>query len=164
MATIATTYPPCPDCGRPTQLLRDVEETTRGVPRTWWCPTCTTHLRRQNDDTWDVLDLTEDGQLIRRATPWAGAHWLRTMQALLADDRLHATARVVGMALLTHADLDGRVQASLHRIGTWSGCPWRQAWRACRELERAGWITWHGRRFVGGWYQLQATAPVAIPQ
>ena len=105
---IVTTYPPCPDCQQPTQLLRDTEETTRGMPRTWWCPTCTTHLRRQNDGTWDLLDVMEDGRLVRRADPWGGQHWVHTLRALLADDRLHGSARLVGAALLSHADRAGR--------------------------------------------------------
>lgn len=160
MPAIATTYPPCPDCGHPTQLIRDVEETTRGVPRTWWCPACTTHLRRQGD-VWEVMDLDAEGRLLRRATAWAGAHWLRTMQALCADDRLHATARVVGMSMLTRTDDQGRAVASLHQIGGWAGCSWQRAWHGCRELEAAGWMTWHGRRFRGGYYQMRATSPIS---
>lgn len=156
---IATTYPPCPDCHQPTHLLRDTEETARGVPRTWWCPRCTTHLRRQNDGTWDILDITEEGRLVRRAAPWGGMHWVNTVQTLCADDRLPATARIVGTALLAHADPDGQVHASLATIAQWSGCSRHTAWSACRALTQTGWIAWHGRRFVGGFYQLRAATP-----
>lgn len=156
---IATMYPPCPDCQHPTQLLRDTEETARGVPRTWWCPTCTTHLRRQNDGTWDLLDLTAEGQLIRRAEPWGGMHWVRTLQALLADDRLHGSARLIGAALLAHTDHAGAVRTSLREIGQWAGCSRQVAWRGVRELRTTGWLARDGHPLTGGLYRLQAAAP-----
>jgi hypothetical protein len=157
---IATTYPPCPDCGALTQLIRDTQETTRGTPRTWWCPTCTTHLRRRPDGTWDVLDLTPDGALIHRAAPWGGQRAVHRALAILADDRLHGSARLVGAALALHADPQGQVRASLRTVAQWAAIgDYHNVTRACRELRQWGWLRWRRTRFQVTTYQL-ADAPV----
>jgi hypothetical protein len=160
---IRTTYPPCPDCGRPMRLVHDTEETLRGAPRTWWCPDCTTHLRRTGD-VWDVLDVTPDGRLVRRAAPQAGAHWWHVLQAVLADPRLHPSAKAVYAAVLERALPDRALTATMGQIATWAAVSRVQVWHALRELQAAGWLTWRGRRFAPGTVTLSDPAGAVMYQ
>jgi len=152
---IQTVFPRCPDCGQPTQLLRDVEETLKGAPRTWWCPRCTTHLRRSGD-VWEILDLDPDGRLIRRTTPTAGAHLLRRLQAVAADPQLHPTAKALYVALATRADAQGHVTAALSDLAQWAGCSYTAAYYARTELRQHGWVSWAGAAPARCRYQLSA--------
>jgi hypothetical protein len=155
---IQTTYPPCPDCGRPMALLRETEETTRGAPRTWWCADCTTHVRRHGD-VWEILDLDADGRLMRRATPTGGAHWIRALQTVMADPRLHPSSKAVYTALLTRAFPHGLGTATTGQIAQWAGLSRVQVWHTLRELQQSGWVEWRGRRFRPGVFRI--TGPAA---
>lgn len=62
--TIATHHPHCPVCDREMRLMRDVEETLRGAPRTWWCPEDASVLRLVARGAYRRMVLTEDGEIV----------------------------------------------------------------------------------------------------